>query len=792
MPSSRRRGAGGLCLLAAALAVLRSADAFTSVPAASLGAAKPKLATMGARRSSSRLSMSSGVDDRVKAAMEYEALLQASEEPRPRALMANIKDVGRPFPMSMIIGNDNIKTALLLAAVNPAMGGVVISGRRGTAKSVLARALHRLLPPIERVKGSNYNLDPEIPDQVDSFTAEMLAAEGKELGELEREIVEAPFVQVPLNVMEDRLLGSVDVEESVRMGKTVFMPGLLAKAHRGILYVDDINLLDTELANILLGVVSDGWVNVQREGMSVRFPCRPLLIATFNPEEADLRDHLLDRIAVSLSADASPLDMGQRLEAVNGVLDWASISPETLKALEEQEDNVKTRIIFARQYLKEEVKLSRDQLKYLCEEASRAGCQGHRAEIFAAEVARASAALEDRRVTSNDLKLAVKLAIAPRGTFFQQMEEEMMAPPPPPPPPPQPQNNPDNQEPEMEDAQDEDAEEQEDKEDQEPPEPEDQPDEDEAPSVPQEFMFGIDSTPLDPELLDFSGKSGGGKSGGRGLIFSQERGRYIKPMLPRGKVMRLAVDATMRAAAPYQRPRRERALASGDERQMKRKVFIETGDVRTKRMARKAGSLIIFCVDASGSMALNRMNAAKGAAMSLLQEAYQSRDKICLIPFQGERAEVLLPPTKSIAMAKSRLETMPCGGGSPLAHAINMAVRTGLNEQKSGDVGKVIVVMVSDGRANVPLSVSNGSASPDDPKPTRDELKEEVLNTAKGLRALKGFNLVVLDTENKFVSTGLAKEIAAAAGGKYHYIPKATDKAMAKVANDAIASMKSM
>ncbi|CAM9494897.1 unnamed protein product [Ectocarpus sp. 12 AP-2014] len=239
----------------------------------------------------------------------------------------------------------------------------------------------------------------------------------------------------------------------------------------------------------------------------------------------------------------------------------------------------------------------------------------------------------------------------------------------------------------------------------------------------------------------------------------------------------------MRAAAPYQRPRRKRA--AGTERET-RGVFIEGSDVRAKRMARKAGSLIIFIVDASGSMALNRMNAAKGAAMSLLQEAYQSRDKICIIPFQGDKAEVLLPPTKSIAMARRRLETMPCGGGSPLAHALNVAVRTGINAQKSGDVGKVIMVCISDGRANVPLSVSNGEPMDPDNKPTREELKDEVIKVSKGLVGLGGFNLVMLDTENKFVSTGMAKEIAAAAGGRYHYIPKASEQAIASVASQAM------
>jgi magnesium chelatase subunit D len=444
------------------------------------------------------------------------------------------------------------------------------------------------------------------------------------------------------------------------------------------------------------------------------------------------------------------------VEATKGFLGFAekTMTADEKTDMEDSEQALKTRIIFAREELKE-TKIASKQINYLCSEASRAGVQGQRADLFACEVAKANAALNDRPVNSDDLKLAVKLVIAPRSKYMQMdnNEDEMMQMPPPPPPP----------------SMNDDAETDEDQEDQDEPDTEDEEkneEEDQAepePEVPQEFMFEAEDTIVDPELLDFMTQQKSGGSGGRGLIFSQERGRYIKAMLPRGKVQRLAVDATMRASAPYQKPRRERAereKAAGGKKEL-RKVYIEQSDVRIKRMARKAGALVIFCVDASGSMALNRMNACKGACMNMLAEAYQSRDQICLIPFQGEAAEVLLPPTKSISMAKKRLETMPCGGGSPLAHALSVAMRTGINAQKTGDVGKVVIVAITDGRANVPLCVSeDGEELTPELQKDKVALKEELLATAKQLRNIPSINLVVLDTENKFISTGSAKELA--------------------------------
>ncbi len=476
-------------------------------------------------------------EDRAKAAMEAE-----EDANKNKGAEFETMDLGgRPFPLSMVVGQDSIKQALLLSAVNNRMGGVVISGGKGTAKSIMARALHQLLPPIEVIKGSPFNIAPDGEFGVDDFLKTDIANGGTPLEERETEVIKAPFVQVPLNVMEDRLIGSADLEESVKTGKSVFSPGLLAKAHRGVLYVDDINLLDEETANILLNVVNDGYVLVEREGISLRYPCKPLLIATFNPDEGELRDHLLDRIAVSLSADAQPLTIEERVEASDSVINFSpggkQGSAKATMDLEDaisNEDDLKTAIVFAREYIRD-LKLAPSQLQYLCEEAIRAGCQGHRAEIFAVEVARSAAAIEGRQVTSEDLKLAVKLAIAPRGTFINTpMDEDEMMPPPPPPPPP-PMDNMDDQNEDQEEKPDEEDEQDE------PDEEDDAPDEaPDVPEVPEEFMFDVDSTPIDPDLIEFSSRERAGKGGGRGLIFSQDRGRYIKPMLPKGKVVRLA------------------------------------------------------------------------------------------------------------------------------------------------------------------------------------------------------------------------------------------------------------
>ena len=694
--------------------------------------------------------------------------MQMDEDANKEVISSGVRQA---FPLSMVIGQEKIKSALLLGGVDGALGGIAISGKRGTAKSIMARGLHALLPPIEVVKGSYANSDPENPREWETGLANIVQKNPK-TGNIETFIKEAPFVQVPLGVTEDRLVGTVDIEESMKQGKTVFQPGLLAEAHRGILYVDEINLLDDSVSNLLLSVLAEGVNVVEREGITLRHPCRPLLIATFNPEEGQLREHLLDRIAVTLSAD-QVMKFEDRVSAVDQAMGFQDQADISVKNAAEATDGIKSTIILAREWLKE-CTISREQVEYLVKEATRGKVQGHRAELFAVRAAKALAALDGRsKVNADDLKEAVRLVIIPRSEL-SDMEE-----PPPPedeqPPPPPPEDNMDDDE-----DQDEDEDENENEEEE----------EDDVPDIPEEFVFDAEGVVMDDEVMQFAkatNRSGGRSGRSKNVIFSQDRGRYIKPVLPKGNTIRLAVDATLRAAAPYQAARRNR-----DPNAEKKKVYVEKGDMRAKKLARKSGALIIFLVDASGSMALNRMNASKGAALSILEDSYKSRDQVCIIPFRGDEAEVLLPPSRSISMARNRLDTMPCGGGSPLAHGLSVAARTGINAMSSGDVSRVTVVCLTDGRANVALGKSMRDPefmSPDAPKLSNEELQSEVYDMAK-LMTGNGMSLLVIDTENKFVSSGMAEEMAQKCGGKYYYLPNGTDQEIAAATANAMAESK--
>ena len=534
---------------------------------------------------------------------------------------------------------------------------------------------------------------------------------------------DSAYVELPLGTDDEALLGGLDLEATLRSGQRVLRPGLLARANGGILAIDGFNLLPESAANVLLGALEEGEVRIEREGFSLRTPARFCLVGGYDPAEGPPRAHLLDR--AGLIVLVPPVAAAEaRAEIVRRHL--GPVPPEW----DEELGMLRSLVASAREHLAD-VLLTEEQERELLSAATAFGVQGQRADYFAVLAARASAALGLRdEVQREDLELAVKLVILPRATRRPDPPADEA-------PPQQPQS---------------------------PPQATDQAEDQSATGEPEpvEELFEAVAVDLPDALgtLPFRPQRRG-RSGSRGSTAGQ-RGRHVssRPGAVRGR--RLDVVATLRAAARWQRLR---PRTNG-------RIAIRADDVRVKEFRSKAGALFVFAVDASGSMALNRMRQAKGAVHALLQQAYVNRDRVALLSFRGESAELLLPPSGSVELARRAVDLLPTGGGTPIAAALLASLDLAERARRRG-VQNIILILLTDGRANVAL------------KSDRAGVDDELRQVAAGVAGARITSLVV-DTQRRYLSQGNAERLAGWLAGRYLYLPGASGEGIAAAARAAL------
>ncbi|SMQ15390.1 protoporphyrin IX magnesium-chelatase [Streptomyces sp. Ag82_O1-12] len=637
-----------------------------------------------------------------------------------------------PFPFTAVVGQDDLRLALLLNAVSPAVGGVLVRGEKGTAKSTAVRALSALMPTLDVVSGCRFSCDPGSPDPG--------CPDGPhEPGAFETRA--ARMVELPVGASEDRLVGALDIERALSEGVKAFEPGLLADAHRGILYVDEVNLLHDHLVDLLLDAAAMGASYVEREGVSVRHAARFLLVGTMNPEEGELRPQLLDRFGLTVEVAASR-EPDQRVEVVRRRLAYDDDPAAFAARWAEEEAAVRARIVAARELLPS-VRLGDGALRQIAATCAAFEVDGMRADIVMARTATALAAWAGRTdVLAEDVRQAALLALPHRR-----------------------RRNPFDAPGLDEDKLDETLEEfggsDDDNPDPDPgpdgpgggggqPEPDDAPQggDDTAarpeageggqpqPSGAGEQSAVRASEPFRTKVLSVPGIGEG--AAGRRSRARTEHGRTTGARRPRGALTKLHLAATVQAAAPHQRARGR----SGPG------LVVRRDDLRQATREGREGNLVLFVVDASGSMAARqRMSAVKGAVLSLLLDAYQRRDKVGLVTFRGTGADVALPPTSSVDAAAARLETLPTGGRTPLAAGLLRAHDVLRVERLRDPARRPLVVLVTDGRA------TGG------PEPVA------LAGRAARLFAADGVASVVVDCESGPVRLGLAGQLAGELGG---------------------------
>ena len=656
------------------------------------------------------------------------------------------------FPFTAIVGQTTMKRALILNAINTRIGGVLIRGKKGTAKSTAVRSLAALLPEVSVLRGCPYSCPPENRQGLCQFCQPA----GENAPAVTRQV---RIVDLPVGATEDRLVGSLDIEQAIKSGNRSFEPGLIAATHRGILYVDEVNLLNDHLVDVLLDAAAMGRNYVEREGISVSHDAQFILVGTMNPEEGDLRPQLLDRFGLAVEVD-SAFTPEERREVVKRRISYEDDPFGFMDRWQDAEAEERGRILHSQELLGQ-VKVTDDILELITDICAEYQVDGLRADIVMYKTASTIAAYEGRdHVLTDDVREAAEMTLLHRQRRqpFQQphlvteqldsMIEEF-------------QNRPQNREP-----QDEHQSETEEQDDGDPdsPEPEEQPPEPEGDSGPQDQYYEV-GNPFSVRSLqvkppDHRARPTGGRRAR--TVSGSPSGRYVGAAVPPEKANDLALDATLRAAAPHQMQRRDN-LATEELSEKAPTFLIEPWDVRDKVRETKTGSMILFVVDASGSMgAQRRMVAVKGAILSLLLDAYQRRDRVGLIAFRGTSAQVLLPPTSSVDLAHNMLQEMPTGGRTPLSRGLLLAMEViEAEKQKDRNVLPLLVVL-SDGRANVAMG-SASTSSPADQAVGSNLPLAEARAMAAAIKE-QHISAVVIDTETDFLRLGLAEPVAEAMG----------------------------
>jgi magnesium chelatase subunit D len=622
------------------------------------------------------------------------------------------------YPFSAIVGQDQMKFALLLNAINPRIGGVLIKGEKGTAKSTAARALAHLLPDRRIVEGCTFGCDP------DDRNGLCLDCQ-KKSQPLPSSVSQMRVIELPISATEDKVVGSLDIEHALKKGEKKFEPGILAQAHRNILYVDEVNLLNDHIVDVLLDAAAMGMNFIEREGVSYVHPSSFILIGTMNPEEGDLRPQLLDRFGLCVDIEGIH-DAETRVDVIRRRQQYEDTPDAFLHAWESPEQELRERIVGAQELLPR-VTVSDDMLRMIAQICIDMAVDGHRADITMMKTAATIAAWNNRTdVNEEDVRQAAALVLSHRMRrkpfSEQQMDKQKL-----------------EQSIEKSQKERQQPEHKHDHEHQQQPKENTMPDGSTTTQFTEGTPFKLNQRPLSPPRRSDALRREGN---GRRSITESRDGRYVSDRIPVTITPDIALDATIRAAAPHQHGR-EGDLA----------VKIELSDIREKVRERKMGNTVLFVVDASGSMgAQQRMTAVKGAILSLLIDAYQKRDRVGLVVFRGKGADVLLPPTSSVELARKYMQTLPVGGKTPLAHGLSKGFEVLMRELMINHHTLPKMVLISDGKANVGF----GSGSPlDDAREVASHIREA------------GIPSLVIDSEQSFISFGLAHTLSDELGARY-------------------------